>query len=138
MKKINLLFFALMAAVLFSRNNSTGVVEEVLVEEVVEVVETPIMEISNFENADLAAFTVEFNAHFDKSMALFIAGDQEGLAALRPEGKALIAKSDDLKNSVSEADKALLEEYLKGKATEMLAVTSLDKVGEKIEKESMK
>ena len=58
MKKINLLFFALMAAVLFSRNNSTGVVEEVLVEEVVEVVETPIMEISNFENADLAAFTV--------------------------------------------------------------------------------
>ena len=71
-------------------------------------------------------------------MALLIAGDQEGLAALRPEGKALIAKSDDLKNSVSEADKALLEEYLKGKATEMLAVTSLDKVGEKIEKESMK
>jgi hypothetical protein len=31
-----------------------------------------------------------------------------------------------------------LEEYLKGKAIEMLAVTSLDKVGEKIEKESMK
>lgn len=136
------MFFALMAVVLFSCNNEAPteeVVEEVVVEEVIEEeVATPSAGIPNFENAELAEFTAEFGAYFDKSMELLKAGDMEGLAALEEEGKALQERGEALKNEVSEADKALLEEYLKGKATEMLSASGLDKIGEKFEKESTK
>lgn len=140
MKKINLLLFALIAVILFSCNNTTEsteeVVEEVSVEEVVKLAPAP--GIPNFESADLTAFTEDFSIYFDKSMELLKAGNMEGLAALEPEGKALHARSETLKNTVSEGDKALLEEYLKGKATEMISASGLDKLGEKIEKESTK
>jgi len=139
MKKINLLFFTLTALVIFSCNNSTEeIVKEAAVEEVVEMVETPKAGIPNFENADLTAFSIEFSAFFDKSMDLLKSGDMEGLAAIESEGKALQVKSEALKSSLSEGDKALLEEYLKGKATEMLSSAGLGEIGEKMEKETAK
>jgi hypothetical protein len=65
-------------------------------------------------------------------------GDMEGLEALNEEGEALQKQGEALKDNVSEEDKALLEEYLKGKAMEMLAASGLDKLGEKLQEEMSK
>lgn len=142
MKKINLVLIAFVAVILFSCNNTAEteeVVEDASAEEVVKTVEAVgSPEIPNFESTELRAFTEEFAVYFDKSMALLRAGDMEGLAALESEGKALQEKGDALKNTVSEGDNALLENYLKNKATEMLSASGLDNMNEKFEEESTK
>lgn len=130
-----------MAVVLFSCNNAEAptetVEEEVVVEEVEVVEETAVTSatVPNFESEELTAFTEEFTVYFDKSIALLKAGDMEGLAAMDEEGKALQEKGEALKDQVSEADQAMLEEYLKGKAGEMLSASGLDKLGEKMQEE---
>ncbi|MFT4968577.1 MAG: hypothetical protein ACI9O4_000307 [Chitinophagales bacterium] len=69
----------------------------------------------------------------DKAVDLLKAGDMEGLAALEEEGKVLQEKGETLKGNLSETEKAMLEEYLKGKAMKMLSASGLDKLGENME-----
>lgn len=139
MKKMNLLFVSLLTFLMFSCSNETPT-EDVGTDTVEEVLEEAEIEVSggelpNFENKELAAFTQEFNVFFNKSMALLKAVDMEGLAALDEESKALQIKGEKIKDQVSEVDKALLEEYLKGRAGEMLSASGLDKLGEKMKEE---
>lgn len=146
MKRINLFGLALVSFVMFSCGNDnsnadTTVEEEVAVEETIVEEETEVVsqaEVPNFENEDLAEFAGDFGAYMDKAIALMKAGDMEGLESLEEEGKALQEKGENLKEGVSDSDKTLLEEYLKGKAMEMLSASGLDKLGEKMQEEMTK
>jgi hypothetical protein len=134
MKKISLLFFAFLGIALFSCNNSPelgDVLEDVIIKEPAEEFVTR-PSIPNFENSELREFTEEFSIYFDESMELLRNGDVKGLADLDEKGKALQMRAELLKDEVSDADNALLEEYLKGKAIEMLSASELDNIPEKM------
>jgi hypothetical protein len=134
MKKISLLFFAFLGIALFSCNNSPelgDVLEDVIIKEPAEELVTR-PSIPNFENSELREFTEEFSIYFDESMELLRNGDVKGLADLDEKGKALQMRAELLKDEVSDADNALMEEYLKGKAIEMLSASELDNIPEKM------
>lgn len=141
MKKIYLVL-AVLALGFTACNKQAPATEEVTEETTETVVEEPVVEettssteLPAFESEELTAFATEFDAYFDKSMELLKAGDMEGLAALEEEGKALQEKGELLKDAVSEADQALFEDYLKGKAEEMLKASGLDQMMEKAAEE---
>lgn len=148
MKKIHLFLLAVIGLFMFACNNDAPqeeeVVEETPVEEVEEVVteteevEASSVELPDFENEDLQEFAQAFDTYMDKAITLMKAGDMEGLEALNEEGEALQQKGEELKDNVSEEDKALLEEYLKEKAMEMVSASGLDKLGEKLQEEMSK
>lgn len=141
MKKINLLGLALVSFVMFScGSDAPAVEEEVAVEEVVEEVveEAASSDIPSFESEELTAFATEFDTYMDKALDLMKQGDMEGLQALEEEGKALQEMGENLKDNVSDADKAQLEEYLKSRAMEMLSASGLDQLGDKMQEELTK
>ena len=138
MKKINVLFLAFTAIILFSCSNTSKteeVIEEVSIEAAAAKVVETIPDIPDFENFELAAFIKAFNPYVDKYMELLKSGDMKGLEALEAEGEALKTKEEALMVALSETDGALLAEYLREKTIEIFSASSLDDISEKIQKE---
>lgn len=140
MRKINLLGLIFLIFALSSCNSetpeSTATNE---VEDISEVGDIPgnekkDIEVPSFESIELTEFAGAFNDYMNKAIVLLKAGDMKGLEQLKEEGKALQDKGAYIKDNVSEDDKALLEDYLKIKAMEMLSASGLDQLGDKIEK----
>ncbi|MEJ6695366.1 MAG: hypothetical protein QNK51_06030 [Chitinophagales bacterium] len=140
MRKINLLGLIFLIFALSSCNSetpeSTATNE---VEDISEVGDIPgnekkEIEVPSFESIELTEFAGAFNDYMNKAIVLLKAGDMKGLEQLKEEGKALQDKGAYIKDNVSEDDKALLEDYLKIKAMEMLSASGLDQLGDKIEK----
>lgn len=132
MKKLNLLLLAFVALFVFSCNNTTETAEEEIVEEVVvsEPDVTPEMDVRmvvpTFENEEFNQFAQDMDALLNKTIDLLKAGDQEGVAALEDEGKALQATGEALEAKVSDADKALFEAYMKEKGKELMSAAGID------------
>lgn len=146
MKKIHLFFLAVFSLFMFACNNDAPQEEEVIEEAPVEEVEEAVteeveasnVELPSFESKELQDFAEAFDTYMDKAIALMKEGDMDGLEALNEEGEALQKQGEALKDNVSEEDKALLEEYLKEKAMEMVSASGLDKLGEKLQEEMSK
>lgn len=146
MKKINLFAFVFSSVLLFSCNSGNNENNEVIEEEVQSAEENLEVEanvessssIPAFESAELVAFTKAFDDYFNRSMELLKKGDMAGLKAIEEEGKSLQEKSEIYKSKVSESDKALFDAYLMEKGKEMLSVSGLDKLGEKMNEVSTK
>lgn len=131
MKKLNLLLVAFVALFAISCNNTTPeAVEEEITEEVVMETETVSTEVSvevpTFENEEFNTFAQDMDVLMNETIALLIAGDQEGLAAIEERGKALQEKGQALQSTISEEDKALFEGYMKEKAKELMNAAGLN------------
>jgi len=138
MKKINLLLLAFIAifAISCSETSAEEVetveveTEELSAEEVViesaNTTTAVVTELPTFENAEFNAFAQEMDALLNKTITLLEAGDEEGVAALEPEGKALQERGMALENEINEADRALFEAYMQNKAKELMAAAGIN------------
>ncbi len=140
MKKLNLLVLAFLAIFAISCNSTTETADEVIEveEEVVVVTEekatsSSSVEVPTFENEEFNTFANDMDALLSKTIALLKAGDQEGVAGLESEGKALQEKGAALQDQISDADKALFEAYMKEKGKELMSAAGLNLSGNEME-----